>query len=135
MTVSLIIAKAIDDNAKKRAVRKFFVEHEGKKQLVVKVGPSIYTVDYNDFLDQMSQLVQKNVNKPEFVSLMTGEFTTTTKVDRINNQISMMSAVQNYFEYTMCTLCGIPAVDMEGTREDWAALGTRSLPTALCKGQ
>ncbi len=123
--MSQIIAKAIDDNADKKTVRSFFVQHEGKKKLEVGVGESIYDVDYNDFLDQMSQLVKKNVNKPDFVTLMTGEFSTTTKVDQINNQITMMSAVQNYFEYVMSLKCGIPAIEMLGNREDWIAMGTR----------
>ena len=125
MTATLFIAKAIDDNAAKESVQEFFVEHEGKKKLVVEVGPNIYNVDYNDFFDQMSRQVQKNVNKPEFVDMMTGEFTTTTKADRINDQIALMSSVEHYFKFSISSRCGIPAVDMQGTREDWEALGTR----------
>ncbi len=113
------------DNAELDAVRTFFVRHEGKKTLSVSTGDNIYTVDYNDFLDKMSQCIKENVNKPEFVTLMTGEFSTTTKVDRINSQITVMSAVKNYFEYRMFCICGIPAVEMMGCREDWEMLGLR----------
>ncbi len=47
-----IVAQAVDKNANKTSVRNFFVSHEGKKELVVDVGPTIQSVDYNSFLDK-----------------------------------------------------------------------------------
>ncbi len=47
-----IVAQAVDKNANKTSVRNFFVSHEGKKNLVVEVGPTLQSVDYNSFLDR-----------------------------------------------------------------------------------
>jgi len=44
-TISQKVAKTIDTHADHEDVRKFFVPHEGKKQLTVNVGPSIYGVN------------------------------------------------------------------------------------------
>ena len=36
-----------------------------------------------------------------------------------------MSSMQEFFEYCMMTLCGIPFVEMEGTEEDWVKLESK----------
>merc|ERR1712226_436312 len=120
------VAVAVDQNAKKESVRRFFVQHEGKKKLSVSVGPSsIYGVDYSWFFDQMSQQIKENVNVPEFVDTIQSNFSQTTKTQRIVSEITLMSSLQEYFEYEMCFLCGIPAVEMKGSEEDWVLLGTK----------
>merc|ERR550532_320799 len=119
------VAVAIDQNATKESVRKFFVQHEGKKKLTVCVGPSIYGVDYSWFFDQMSEQIKKNVNKPEFVEIIQSNFSQTTQTQRIVSEITLMSSLQEYFEYGMGLCCGIPAVEMKGTEEDWVLLGKK----------
>merc|ERR1712226_118996 len=119
------VAVAVDQNAKKESVRKFFVQHEGKKKLTVSVGPSIYGVDYSWFFDQMSAQIKKNVNVPDFVETIQSNFSQTTKTQRIVSEITLMSSLQEYFEYGMCLACGIPAVEMKGSEEDWDLLGTK----------
>ena len=46
-------------------------------------------------------------------------FTTTTVNDRVVAAVSVMSTLQNYFEYVCCLMCGIPKVTLLGTVEDW----------------
>ncbi|XP_031574447.1 uncharacterized protein LOC116308204 [Actinia tenebrosa] len=118
------VALSIDENSKNEAVRKRFVEHEGKKELtVVDVSvENIYDVDYPYFFDSMSTLVSRNVKIPEYVDCVTANFTTSTPVKKIVSQITMMSSVQEYFEYNMCIGCGIPAIEMTGTERDWRQL-------------
>ena len=36
-----------------------------------------------------------------------------------------MKSVQEYFEYKMGFECGIPAIEMKGTEEDWKNLGIK----------
>merc|ERR1712018_766811 len=126
-TIIQTVALAIDKNSKKDEVRNFFVQHEGKKKLQVYVGPTICIdcVDYSWFFDQMSLKIAENINVPEYVENIQSDFTTSTAVHQIVAQITLMSSVQEYFEYTMGTLCGIPAIEMKGTRADWERLVTK----------
>ncbi|XP_020606857.1 uncharacterized protein LOC110045599 [Orbicella faveolata] len=120
------VASAIDRNAKKESVRKMFVDHEGKKTIEVVVpDTSIYTVDYSWFFDQISKGVQENIRVPEFVDGMTADFSTTTAVQKIVSQITMMTSVQEYFSFGMKCGCGIPAVEMLGTEDDWSKLKSK----------
>ena len=124
-TIIQTVAVAIDKNAKKDTVRKFFVQHEGKKPLEVQVGPSIYGVDYSWFFDQMSEEIAKNINVPQYVEAMETDFSSSTKVHKIVGKIVLMKSVQEYFEYKMMLGCGIPAIEMKGTEEDWRNLGLK----------
>jgi len=107
----------IDNNSKKKSVRKFFVQHKGKKPLTVRVGPLIYGVD-SWLFDQMSEKIAENINVPNYVDKMRANFSDTTKVQKI----AIMTSVQEYFEYRMqlnCSTagipqCGIPAIEMKG---------------------
>ena len=117
------VACAIDKNAKKESIRKMFVNHEGKKTIEVEVpDDSIYTVDYSWFFDQIARGIQENVKVPEFVDGMTADFSTTTAVQKIVSQITLMTSVQEYFRFGMKCGCGIPAVEMLGTENDWSKL-------------
>jgi hypothetical protein len=37
----------------------------------------------------------------------------------------MMASMKSYFDYTCVTLCGIPSVTLDGTKEDWLNIQTR----------
>lgn len=120
------VARAIEKNAKKDSVRRVFVDHEGKKEIEVKVPENtIYTVDYSWFFDEMAKGIRKNVKVPEFVDGITADFSTTTPVQKVVSQITLMRSVQEYFKYTMETMCGIPALEMLGTEDDWKKLKSK----------
>ena len=120
------VACAIDKNAKKEPVRKMFVDPEGKKTIEVVVpDTSIYTVDYSWFFDQISNGVRENIKVPEFADGMTADFSTTTTVQNIVSQITMMTSVQEYFRFGVKCGCGIPAVEMLGTEDDWSKLKSK----------
>ena len=122
ITITQKIAVAIDKNANHPDVRQFFVSHEGKKTLTVAVGPSIYGVDYEWFFKQMRSQISKNINNPEYTDLIDCNFSQSTSVQKIVNDIMLMYGFQEYFEYRMMLGCGIPGVTMVGTEDDWKAL-------------
>ena len=120
------VALAIDKNSRKESVRKMFVNHEGKKTLQVDVpSNNIYDVDYSWFFDQMSKKITENVKVPEYVDAVTADFSTTTPVQKIVSQITVMSSLQEFFEFKMVMFCGIPSVEMLGTDDDWAKLQSK----------
>ena len=119
------VGLAIDDNANKDEVRKFFVQHEGKKTLTVQVGSGIYGVNYSWFFDQMVKEIERNINVPEYVSIMEADFSETTSVQRIVNKVLLMTSMQEYFDYRMDSKCGIPGVIMKGSEADWDKLSIK----------
>ena len=120
-TIIRTVAIAIDKNSKKNEVRKYFVNHEGKKQLVVTIDRS-NGIDYNYFFREMTKLVQSNIKVPGYVDTMRSDFSTSTSVHRISSEITIMSSMQEYFEYAMQFLCGIPFVELKGIEQDWINL-------------
>merc|ERR1711936_851931 len=127
-TIIQTVALAIDENSKSDEVRQFFVQHEGKKELEVIVGPpplNLDSVDYTWLFDQFSTQIEENINVPEYVQQMIPDFSTTTNIHRIVSQITLMSSVQEFFEYRSYSSCGIPVVEMKGTEEDWINLGLK----------
>jgi hypothetical protein len=121
-TIIRRLAMAIDMHAKKRNVRNFFVSHEGKKELTVSLGSNIYSPDYNGFFRQMTNLVADNLKKPEYVSNMRPDFSTTGQNHRIVANVAIMSSLQEFFSYTAGITCGVPRVEMKGTEQDWSEL-------------
>ena len=58
-TIIQTVALAIDNNSKNNQVRKFFVQHEGKKELAVNVGAgelNVDNIDYSWLFDQLISL-------------------------------------------------------------------------------
>lgn len=49
-------------------------------------------------------------------------FTTSTPATAAAFSACWMAAVQKYFQYTLVTACGIPRVELRGTRDDWERL-------------
>ena len=120
------VARAIDQNSSKASVRNMFVDHEGKKTITVQVDdPTIYTVDYNFLFDQITKQIKENLKVPEFVDGVTADFGTTSAVQKIVSQITLMYSVNQYCNFRIMTLCGIPAVEMLGSEDDWMKLSSK----------
>ena len=119
-------AQHVDHNAE--ALRHLFVDFEGKRTLTV----------YNDVisLDNPDTRLWEKVF-PEFtkqiagytgdslINMLTADFTTTTTVSRAASQLTIMAALQEYFDFELIAVCGIPQVILEGTPEDWQSIVDR----------
>ena len=119
--ITRTVAQAVDDNGDEEKVRNFFVEHDGKKKIRIEV-PKLSTVNYSWLFDQFSEGIRANIKTPEYVDLMQANFSTTTLDRMISSQVMIMSSMQKYFSFHCGTSCGIPGVEMQGTREDWEQL-------------
>ena len=113
------ISMTIDGEADHPSVRPFFVNHAGKKKLTDEVGPSIYDVDYDFLFKEMSKQIKANINKPDYTDAIESDFSSSTSVQKIVNNIMLMYSFQKYFEYRMRLMCGIPGIIMMGSEEDW----------------
>src|SRR5262249_19278924 len=54
------------------------------------------------------------------------DFSTTGPTERAASEVVLMDAMQSYFSYKFITMCGIPAVTLEGTVEDWEEVHERA---------
>ncbi len=53
-------------------------------------------------------------------------FSTTTPESEIALLVTFMDVVSDYYDYSICTRCGIPKIRLEGTPEDWELLLARA---------
>ena len=120
-TIIRTVATAIDKHSKEDEVRKYFVNHEGKKRLTVDVDDTC-GIDYEKFFREMTNLIQSNIKVDKYVKTIRSDFTTSTETHQIVSEITVMSSMQEFFEYCMRTRCGIPFVELEGTEDDWVKL-------------
>jgi len=127
------VAQAVDDNGEKEEVRQFFVAHEGKKTIDIRVGPSLSNIDYSWLFDQFTVGIRRSIKVPGYADLMQADFSTTGPEQAISSQVMLMSSLQKYFDYSFGTLCGIPGVEMLGSEQDWQRLleKTRQLRSLL----
>jgi hypothetical protein len=108
-----IISICVNNNPEK--FRSYFVDHEDKKDLVV--ISNTFSADY--FCGKFAKLLKENIKDKEFAMHYTTKFTTTNQIISTVNNITLMNTLKEYFSYTMILDCGIPAVILEGTQEDW----------------
>ncbi|KAG6816883.1 hypothetical protein H0H87_002003 [Tephrocybe sp. NHM501043] len=150
---NLVIRQSI--NAHAEELRDKFVAHEGKKHLrVVSKSTTMDGMDFGELSIQMSDEIHKNVSSllwpiklpqevmkylihdinvelriqvkdTSLVPWVLPNFTTTTPDDSVICSVLLMSTLKEYFSYEMAVCCGIPAITLEGTQEDWRSILTR----------
>lgn len=130
LLISQGVAHHINQNAE--TLRDKLVSHQGKIELVVEtnqpilgkddvlVNPDdIKPVDWTKIFDGFVAKMKENT-KGDIVDRMCADFSTTTVDSRIASQITLMNALQPYFNYTMMRLaCGNPYITLKGTPSDW----------------
>lgn len=115
-------------NANAEALRKRFVDHEGK--VVIRVVRNSFVKGsatnnwpgaFAEFSDQIGNYIGKKQD------LLVSDFSTTGPIERAASEIVLMDAMQQYFEYRLRTLCGFPSITLLGTVSDWENIRQRTL--------
>lgn len=125
--ISFGFAQHVDKNAEE--LRHQFVQHEGKKRLMISVSPSFRgsppeqweRVVFPGFSAQIRAHIGKDTH-----SAIAGSFSTTSATAQAAHEITLMTAMKHYFSYGMTTCCGISKVTLLGTEGDWVGLRTRA---------
>lgn len=111
------------------SVREKIVNFSGKKDLnVLRVDVSpknapkeIWDGIIQEFISKMETHVGK-----DFIKTLEGDFSTTTPVTKITSQVTIMSAMKNYFTYKVTMIgCGISSITLEGSVEDWTKIKSK----------
>ena len=131
-----IILQGISEHVAKspETYRDSFVNHKGKKQLET-INNSLVRGDWNnnwessifDLKDQILASMSMDYTK----KLINSRFSTTTIAESTAHIAVFMDIVKYYFEYKMTTMCGIPWIEITGTREDWVNLRESIKPLLL----
>ena len=118
IAINMVISNYVNNNAE--ALRHVFVDHEGKKNLCVEY----HKLDWDVFISLINDEINKNV-KSDLQKFMVANFSTTTPVIATTAMVTIMDTFKQYFGYSMMLCCGIPAVQLTGSHEDWANLQSK----------
>ncbi|KAL4441116.1 hypothetical protein ABPG74_002066 [Tetrahymena malaccensis] len=120
------ISNHINKNSEK--YRHFFVNHEGKMELRVILPPEHFASFPNKqnrwdiVTDLLSEEIKKNT-EGNIAEVMTNNFSTTTLIDKVGSQISLMATMKSYFDYVgIIPMCGIQKIHFKGGEEDFGKL-------------
>lgn len=75
--------------------------------------------DWESLLPQFGDSIKLYVGD-ELHSLILAEFTTSGVAERAAFGVTLMDALDSYFDYQVSSVCGIPEITLEGSPEDWA---------------
>lgn len=111
-------ARYVDANAE--ALRPRLVKHAGTVALVVEVDAQTpLDLDVPDLVLTMVDKQMREHLNPDVLDWLRPSFTTTTLTDQAAAAITIMGAMQKFFEYVAVTRCGLRGVTLLGTAADW----------------
>jgi hypothetical protein len=119
LTIAQGFARHVANHAEELRAR--IVQHEGKATLEVRGDDFVRGSPENPWAEVWPAFcaqIRDHIGA-EAHGLVVCDFSTTGRVERAASEVVLMDAVQSYFEYSFVSLCGIPAVTLEGTVEDW----------------
>jgi hypothetical protein len=113
-------------NAHAEQLRDQLVGHDGKLKIAVRRDDFIKGSPENpwpEVFGEFSRALRGHLGEAH--ALIVADFSTTGPVERAASEVVLLDAMQAFFNYEVHTLCGIPAITLEGTVEDWRALAVR----------
>lgn len=119
MLISQGFARYVNAHAEK--LREQLVDHSEKMDLVINSEVDVLSedADWPSLIDNFASQIDK-YTKNDIAKTITADFSTTTSVERIASQITLMESVKSYFEFIVTYMsCGIPYITLEGTPNDW----------------
>ena len=109
-------------NANPEDLRHHFVDFSGKLSLIV-ISNEVTLENPNSPWERVFPEFTKQIAKHtgnELIDILSSDFTTTTPVEKIASEITIMEAMEPYFEFIVIRIiCGIPEITLQGTPEDW----------------
>merc|ERR1719295_500510 len=118
----------VDEHSEK--LRDKFVSHEGKVTLSVERFSETFilreqcrTNDWDAVIAEFEAQIDK-ATVADTAKLMRAEFSDSSAIDVVANQITVMDICKNYFEYEFVCVpgCGFPKITLCGTKHDWVLL-------------
>jgi Domain of unknown function (DUF4419) len=114
-------------NANADELRSRIVSHRGKVTIHIRRDDFVKGSPENPWAEVIEELTEKvREHIGSAFDLFQPTFTTTGPVERAAAGVVLLDPMQSYFTYDMETDCGISAVTLEGTSEDWQTIADRA---------
>ena len=120
---------SIHINKYSEELRKKFVMHEDKEELIVDVNKSARALNVGDWSHVFKEFrykIEANLTEEGKALISKKKFSTTTNVIDDVSCIALMDAMSKYFDYRVRYVCGIPSVALLGRKEDWMELRNKA---------
>ena len=111
-------------NANQESMRNELVDFSGKLSLIIREDKKLEdpTLSWEEIFPQFTEQISQYTGN-HLTELLTCNFSTTTSLEKVASEITIMEAVKPYFEFIIIRIvCGIPEITLEGTPEDWEKL-------------
>lgn len=123
LTIAQGVAQHVRLNA--AALRDRLVRHQGEQRLTLETGAMpTDAAGWANVVAGLRGLVAEQIGEGR-ARLFECDFSTSTDVDLLASQIVLLDAYAPYFSYWMVAICGIPAITLTGTPEDWRRIRAR----------
>ena len=122
ITLAQGFAQHINNHA--NALRSNIVTHKGTVTLYATTWELANSEDWANVIQQWSDGVQPRL-PADLCRLMICDFSTTTPIARTVSQVVMLEAFQQYFDYQLMCICGIPTITLKGSVQDWVKIRER----------
>lgn len=119
LLISQGFARHVQANPEK--LRKYFVDFSEKLSLTVATGSDLLkdSEQWEGLFPQFTAQIAGHTGE-ELINTLTADFSTTTAVEKVASEITIMEAMEPYFEFVVVyAVCGIPQITLKGTTEDW----------------
>jgi len=122
LTLAQGFAQHINNHAE--ALRSTVVSHKGQVTLQAATLQLATSQDWADVIQQWSDTIQTHI-PADLSHFMICDFSTTTPITRTVSQVVMLDAFQQYFDYEVVFICGIPTITVKGSVQDWVRIRER----------
>jgi hypothetical protein len=115
-------AKHVTMNAE--SLRSKFVSFEGKTKIEVRRDDftrGFASNPWEEVFGEFSEAIKGHIGDDNH-GVVVKRFSTTGIVEQAAMEVTLMDAMQQYFDYEFSTCCGVPAYTLEGTTDDWKLL-------------
>lgn len=118
------IARVVEEEPERH--RKLFVAHEGKELVKIQRDEFIAGSANNDWAGAVRELGDgvraRSSERAKSFLAPSG----ASETGQIACEVSLLGAMQSYFELEVHTLCGIPTITLEGSAQEWSELRERT---------
>lgn len=111
--------------------RNVFVFHAGKKELITRNDCLVkgnWDNNWEVSIADLGRQIMEDMSGQEAKTVLSSKFSTTTLAESTAHVASFMDVVKHYYKYTVMTMCGIPYIDILGTRDDWVKIARNITP-------
>lgn len=114
--ILLVFTTFVNNNAEK--FRHLFVNHEGKKELTVNLNK----FDITEFSKIIVDKIIENTKSPELIECLSTNYGISNPITKTVFQMLTCNSMKEYYSFRACCMCGIPAIVLKGTKDDWNKL-------------